>query len=271
MKIGIVSKIDTKKPLELARSVGRELLNLGHEVVYEESVALELGCRGIPLDLLNVDLLIVIGGDGSVLRAVRMMPIQIPILGINQGQVGFLTDLERDRISSCISSLKIPLSLEPRMRIEVESNGKNLGCALNEAVIVTYRPSKMLSFTVYVDGSRVEMFRADGLIISTPTGSTAYAMSAGGPIVDPKVEAILLVPIAPYVLSSRPLLFSASSQVRIELTSPQKDAILSLDGQEPYNLGDSASIVIKKAQNPALFVDIGRTFFEKVEQKLQQH
>ncbi|HJJ54704.1 MAG TPA: NAD(+)/NADH kinase [Methanocorpusculum sp.] len=271
MKICIVSKVDVKEPIELAQSIGWELSNLGHEVVYEDSIASELGYDGVSLADLKADLVFVIGGDGSVLRAVRLMKKQIPVLGINQGQVGFLTDLERDKVQECLSALKPPLVLDSRMRIAVSCEGRDLGCALNEAVIVTSRPSKMLSFTVYADDVPVDTFRADGLIVSTPTGSTAYAMSVGGPIVDPKVETILLAPIAPYLLSSRPILLSGSSTVRIEMTSQNKSAVLSLDGKDQYDIGERASIIIRKAETPALFVDIGRTFYEKVEQKLRQH
>ena len=270
MKICIVSKVDVKEPIELAQSVGWELSALGHTVVYEESVAAELGYAGVDLAGLDADLVFVIGGDGSVLRAVRMMNPQIPVLGINQGQVGFLTDVERDMVTEVLSSLHLPLNVDSRMRIAVSCDGRSLGCALNEAVIVTSRPSKMLSFDIYVNDCRIDTFRADGLIISTPTGSTAYAMSAGGPIVDPKVEAILLAPIAPYLLSSRPIILSAASCLRIEMTSQNKSAVISLDGKDQYDVGETASVTITKADQPALFVDIGRTFFEKVEQKLRQ-
>ena len=271
MKICIVSKIDAKEPLELAQSVGWELSNLGHEVVYEESTATELGYSGVALESLDADMLLVVGGDGSVLRAVRLMKKQVPVLGINQGQVGFLTDVEQEQLSACISGLKLPLKTEERMRISVECSGRDLGAALNEAVIVTLRPAKMLHFTVYSDNQKIDEFRADGLIISTPTGSTAYAMSAGGPIVDPKVEAFLLAPIAPYMLSSRPYLLSVQGELRIEMTSPQKSAILAIDGKDQYETGETATVCIRKAEEPARFVDIGRTFFEKVEQKLRQH
>ncbi|MDO5847887.1 MAG: NAD(+)/NADH kinase, partial [Methanocorpusculum sp.] len=163
MKICIVSKIDAKEPLELAQSVGWELSNLGHEVIYEESAAAELGYEGVSLESLDADMLLVIGGDGSVLRAVRLMKKQVPVLGINQGQVGFLTDVEREQLTACISGLKLPLRVEQRMRISVECNGRDLGAALNEAVIVTLRPAKMLHFTVYSDNQKIDEFRADGL------------------------------------------------------------------------------------------------------------
>ena len=270
MKICIVSKVESRDALDLAQSVGWELSNQGHEVVYEESVAAELGYSGVSLENLSADLVFVIGGDGSVLRAVRLMKDQIPVLGINQGRVGFLTDIEKDTVSTVFSGLKLPLAVDSRMRISVQCNERNLGSALNEAVIVTSRPSKMLSFNIFLDGRKIDSFRADGVIVSTPTGSTAYAMSAGGPIVDSGVEAILLVPIAPYMLSSRPYIFNSKSEVRIEVESV-KTGLLAIDGQDQYEIADQTTVIIRKADEPARFVDVGRTFFEKVEQKLREH
>lgn len=269
-KICIVSKIDSRGPLELAQSLGWALSDAGFEVVYEESVASELGYAGVALATLDADLLLVLGGDGSVLRAVRMMKKQIPVLGINKGQVGFLTDLEQEDILSRLREIiNNPIQLDPRMRIRIECNGRDCGAALNEAVIVTSRPAKILDFTVSVNGKAIDSFRSDGLIISTPTGSTAYAMSAGGPIVDPTIEAMLLVPMSPYMLSSRPYLLNPESEVEVTLTS-DKAALLVIDGQDQYEIGQSAKIIIKKEVARALFADIGRTFFEKVEQKLRQ-
>ena len=271
MKICIVSKIDSREPLELAQSLGWALSDKGYSVVYEESVAAELGYEGVSLKNLDADLLLVLGGDGSVLRAVRMMNTQVPVLGINQGHVGFLTDLERDNPDADLQALlESPLRLDSRMRLSIECNGRDCGAALNEAVIVTARPAKILDFSVSVNGKVIDSFRSDGLIISTPTGSTAYAMSAGGPIVDPAVEAMLLVPMSPYMLSSRPYLLNSDAEVTVTLCS-DKTALLVIDGQDQYEIGRSAKIVIRKAESPALFVDAGRTFVEKVEQKLRQH
>ncbi|HJJ27839.1 MAG TPA: NAD(+)/NADH kinase [Methanocorpusculum sp.] len=269
MKVCIVSKIDSKEVTDLAQSVGWMLHSFGHEVVYEESIASELGYTGVSLKSLAADLVLVIGGDGSVLRAVRLLSHQIPVIGINSGLVGFLTDIEQDHIEEKLRELALPLKTEERMRISVECNGRVLGCALNEAVIVTSRPAKILTFEVYIDGKRTGMFRSDGLILSTPTGSTAYAMSAGGPIVDSAMEAVLLVPLAPYMLSSRPYVIHPDSAVEVRLSSV-KPALLVIDGQDQFEIGESAVVTIRKAAEPALFVDVGRGFFDKVEQKLRQ-
>ena len=155
------------------------------------------------------------------------------------------------------------------MRISFSRDGVFVGDALNEALIVTTRPAKMLRFTILVDNVITEEFRADGLLVSTPTGSTAYAMSAGGPIVDPQIEGFLLVPLAPYLLSSRPHLISSRRRVEIMLES-DKPANLVLDGQATIELGTSSIIGVKKSASPALFVDVNRNFFEKVDNKLRK-
>ncbi len=123
-------------------------------------------------------------------------------------------------------------------------DGESLGTALNEALIVTTRPAKMLRFSIVIDGVVAEQFRADGLLISTPTGSTAYAMSAGGPIVDPRVQGFLLVPLAPYLLSSRPHLISSNRQLEVRLESA-KAANLVLDGQQTIDLGTASTIAVE--------------------------
>jgi NAD+ kinase len=167
-----------------------------------------------------------------------------------------------------LEQLAAGFETEQRMRIEISLDGAHLGTALNEAVIVTSRPAKMLRFSVLIDGVRSEQFRADGLLVSTPTGSTAYAMSAGGPLVDPWVEGILFVPIAPYMLSSRPHLISSARRIEIELEA-YKPAHMVIDGQAQFELEKDALLQFRRSASPALFVDVGRNFFEKVDKKLR--
>lgn len=214
------------------------------------------------------DLVIVIGGDGTILLTTQQMPVQVPLIGINYGEVGFLADIEPEDVTSFVSQLKKPLQLEARMRIELRINGKYIGTALNEALIVTDRPAKMLKFLIHINGKVAERFRADGLIISTPTGSTAYAMSAGGPIVDPRVEGFLMVPLAPFMLSNRPHLIDSSRTVSITLEAT-KPAKLVIDGQTEMHLETNCTIELSKSPSPALFIDAGQNFFEKINRKLR--
>jgi NAD+ kinase len=192
------------------------------------------------------------------------------VLGINWGEVGFLTDLEPDDARPFFKSIRTKgFEVSKRMRISIAVDGNNIGDALNEAVIVTSRPAKMLRFSVIIDGIQAEQLRADGLLVSTPTGSTAYAMSAGGPIIDPRIEGFLLVPLAPYHLYSRPHIISEQRELVIQLES-NKPAKLVIDGQRSLELMDEMKVHFKKSTDPALFVDVGKNFFYKVENKLRK-
>ncbi|MDV2482362.1 NAD(+) kinase [Methanoculleus sp. Wushi-C6] len=268
MKIVLVSRLDDPEALDYTASLARDLESLGHGVALEAGTARHLGREGIPFEEIAGDLVVVVGGDGSVLLTVHQMKKQVPVLGINWGEVGFLADLEPDEARAFFAGRKDNLQVEPRMRISLSVDGTWIGDALNEAVVVTDRPAKMLRFCVWVDGTSAERFRADGLLISTPTGSTAYAMSAGGPIVDPQIEGFLLVPLAPYMLSSRPHLISTRRNLEIALET-EKPAHLVIDGQSTFELEREATITVKMSEDPALFVATGKPFFEKVNHKLR--
>ena len=269
MKVLLVSRIDDDNAVRFAGELAMLLARAGHRVLPEGELGARLGMSGVTLQQSEADLAVVIGGDGSVLRTVQDLPRQVPILGINWGEVGFLAELERDEAVAFLSAMGTDLPVERRMRISLALNGTPIGAALNEAVIVTSRPAKMLRFTVDVDGVTAERFRADGMLVSTPTGSTAYAMSAGGPIVDPRIEGFLLVPLAPYMLSSRPTFISSERTLRITLES-EKPAQLVADGQKAWELQPGAVLDVGRSPDPALFVNVGKNFFEKVEQKLRR-
>lgn len=269
MKIKIIPRPDDGHAIRYARKLGTKLLDDGHFIWFEEGNHLNESFGLSPQEDANADIAVVIGGDGSVLHAVQSMQPQIPLVGINFGRVGFLADLESDDAYAFISELKPDsIETEPRMRIQIDVDGNVYNCALNEAVIVTDRPAKMLNFSVIVDGIPVETFRSDGLIISTPTGSTAYAMSAGGPIVDPKVKGFLLVPLAPFMLSSRPHLISSERNLSVQLES-DKPASLVIDGQFVEELHEKSLITVKESPEPALFVNVNENFFRKVDRKLR--
>jgi len=141
--------------------------------------------------------------------------------------------------------------------------------ATNEIALITASPAKMIEFEILVDGSLMEDFRADGVIIATATGSTAYAMSAGGPIVDPRVDAIVLVPMAPFKLSSRPWVMPGGSVIEVRLKLPEKEALVVVDGQSSTSVSSQDRIVISKAKTPARFVKVAEGgFYAKVKSKL---
>jgi NAD+ kinase len=268
MRLLLMSRIDSDETLAYTRVLGTDLTGAGFSVIYDTATARALGREGVPLASADPDAVVAIGGDGTILLCVQQMKVQHPLIGINRGEVGFLADLEPEEALSFLKKLRPGFPVERRMRIDLSINGEPLGTALNEAVIVTSRPAKMLRFSVMVDGVRAEQFRGDGLLISTPTGSTAYAMSAGGPIVDPRIEGFLLVPLAPYMLSSRPHMISSTRTLVVRLEA-SKPAHLVLDGQRTIDLGDEVTIEVTRSPDPAQFIDVNRNFFSKVEQKLR--
>ncbi|WFN35198.1 NAD(+)/NADH kinase [Methanogenium sp. S4BF] len=269
MKIKIIPRPDDVRAVRYARELGVKFLNDGQTIWFEQGNPLNESFHLSPLTDADADIAVVIGGDGSVLHAVQSMKPQVPLVGINFGRVGFLADLESDEAYAFIAQLHPEtMETEARMRVEISVDGKICGCALNEAVIVTERPAKMLQFSIIVDGIPVEEFRSDGLIISTPTGSTAYAMSAGGPIVDPKVKGFLLVPLAPFMLSSRPHLISSERNLAVQLDS-DKPASLVIDGQYAGELHNESLITVTASPEPALFINVRKNFFTKVDRKLR--
>ncbi|MBP2144980.1 NAD+ kinase [Methanofollis sp. W23] len=269
MKTLLISRIDIPEVLAYAAEVEALLLSYGYHVAIEGSTAIAMGREDEAewLDETDADIVVAIGGDGTVLLAVQKMRRQIPVIGINKGHVGFLAELESAEVPAFFRNLQRRMRLELRMRIALSIGDKYLGEALNEAVVVTARPAKMLKFTIVIDGVAVEEFRADGLVLATPTGSTAYAMSGGGPIVDPKFDGFLLVPLAPYMLSSRPHLIDSSRDLKIRLESA-KPAQLVLDGRGNVPIGTSVELTVRRAENPAVFIDAGKNFFLKVREKL---
>ena len=269
MKMVIVSRIDSREALTFAGEIKTVLENEGCDAVFDNDTALSLGVHGVSLADADADVVIVVGGDGTILRTIHQMRRPIPVIGVNWGEVGFLADLEPSETLEFVRNLHRGFSVEERMRISLSKDGTCLGDALNEALIVTTRPAKMLQFSIIIDGVTAEQFRADGLLISTPTGSTAYAMSAGGPIVDPRVQGFLLVPLAPYMLSSRPHLISSDRNLEVRLES-SKPANLVIDGQQTIKLGTSSIVEVRRSDNPARFVDVKRNFFEKVDNKLRK-
>jgi NAD+ kinase len=217
----------------------------------------------VKLSMIDVDLVISVGGDGTFLRVVSGMNIQRPILGVNFGTVGFLTDIEKDDAIETISELITShLNVEKRMRIDVLCEGKLIGTSLNE---ISFRSNtkSMAGFSIIIDGVVASQFKGDGLVISTATGSTAYAMSAGGPITDPCIQGFVIVPVAPYLLSSRPMIVHESRTILIKANY----GIMYIDGSM-YSQSPK-EITLRISYKPALIVDAGRNFFEKVNTKLK--
>jgi NAD+ kinase len=242
------------------------------EIFVDQDIASQIGWEGTSvseMETRKVDFIVSVGGDGTILRTIHKMADPVPILGINMGTLGFLVDVEPSDAAATLERLLSGFEADNRSRLAVLLNGKRLLPATNEVVLMTASPAKMIEFEIMVDGSLMEDFRADGVIIATSTGSTAYAMSAGGPIVDPRVDAIVLVPMAPFKLSSRPWVIPGRSTIEVKLKLPMKEALVVVDGQSTTTISADDSVVICKAETPARFVKVEQDgFYAKVKSKL---
>lgn len=196
------------------------------------------------------DLIIAIGGDGTMLSCSRLFgPRGIPILGINLGELGFLTDIAPDELTTkLIEVISGSHELDERFFLQTKIKGKRkYSIALNEVVIHSGAIAKMIEYDLYIDNQFVLRQKADGLIISTPTGSTAYSLSGGGPIVHPNLEVISLIPMFPHSLSSSPFVISAESQIKISIVGKDISSQLSLDSHDTISLEGESEIHIRKS------------------------
>jgi len=266
-KIGIVSRCEAGD-VQMVKAIIGEIPD-GVKIFLDPRTATKVGRHeSTPIASMNVDVLITVGGDGTILRALQLLSRPTPILGIDMGEIGFLADVSPKNARDVIRGVLRGFEVEERTRLAVFVNDKVLQPATNEAVIVTSRPAKILQFRVLVDGKELETTRADGLVLATPTGSTAYAMSAGGPIVDRKIDAFVVVPLAPFKLSARPWVVPAESEIEVKLLRAGKEALIVIDGQYTQKVTEKDRIRFTKAEVPALFVKTDRGFYEKIRDKL---
>jgi NAD+ kinase len=270
-RIGIASRCDKPEIIEMVRQI-LDRFSSKVKIFVSTHTAEVLGIEGIPVEKMRgegVELIISVGGDGTVLRNIAKMKDPLPILGINMGTLGFLVDVEPEGALETIEEVLYGFSYIERMRIDVFLNGKMLETATNEIAIMSAKPAKIIQFEVYVEDCLLDSMRADGVIFATPTGSTAYAMSAGGPIISPRVNAIVIVPVAPFKLSSRPWVIPSDSEITIRLSAPKKEAVIAIDGQTSYRIRPDDIVKLKRSKFPARFVKItDACFYERVQRKL---
>jgi NAD+ kinase len=224
----------------------------------------------------KTELLIVLGGDGTLLSAARALHGQkVPILAVNLGGLGFLTSVTLDELYPLLEQVLVgEHRIGERMMLEAEilRSGKaaERQCALNEAVANKAALARMLDFDVFVDERHVGRYRADGIIVATPTGSTAYSLAAGGPIIQPDLDAFVITPICPHMLTNRPLVIPDTSRVELDFTAAQEPVYLTLDGQIGFQLEPKDHVVITKSSTKVNFVRPPRkTYYEVLRNKLR--
>ncbi|MGI6537411.1 MAG: NAD(+)/NADH kinase [Caldicoprobacterales bacterium] len=221
------------------------------------------------------DLILVLGGDGTILQSSRKAAeFQKPILGINIGHLGFLAEAEMTNLSSILDALSSKsFDIDRRMMLEVQlkREGKivNKSLALNDVNIYKGSYSRMIHLNLWIDGEFVNYYAADGLLISTPTGSTAYSLSAGGPIIYPGMECMLVTPVCPHTLTSRPIVADASSIIEVEGTNKSRNVIVTVDGQEAVPLQTGDRIIVFKSKFETQLIRIfGYSFYHLLRSKL---
>lgn len=247
-------------PMDIARAAGED----------------ELGCEG-PEWAAGSEFVIALGGDGTILEvAKRIAPAETPVLGVNLGHLGFLTEIELpDLYDTLPRFLRGEYFVEQRMmlRADVVNSGlkKTDFLVLNEAAIAKGPFARMIALDLFINDTYVDTYPADGLIISTPTGSTAYSLSAGGPIVSPAIDVIVITPICPHTLYSRSLVVSRSERVRVALRRPHAETMMTIDGQAGYAVQSGDEVLFSPAREMTRLVRVaGWSFYEVLRKKMKE-
>ncbi|WP_027363441.1 NAD(+)/NADH kinase [Desulfotruncus alcoholivorax] len=225
----------------------------------------------------RADCLIVLGGDGTLLHSARLAaPFGVPIFGVNLGRLGFLTEVDIPHIHLALERLLAgQYTIEERMMLEAgvirEGQPYEPVTGLNDAVITKGGFARLIVLDTFVDGQHFNTYYADGVIVATPTGSTAYSLSAGGPLVVPHLDLMVVTPICPHALWARPLVIAAGSEVRVTLLSRQGEVMLTMDGQHGMRLNYGDIVKVRRAEHRAKFIKLNnRTFFNILREKLKE-
>lgn len=225
----------------------------------EDARALDMARVADPRPVAEADVLLSLGGDGTMLRSVRLLEgAAVPLLGVNLGSLGYLTEVEPDHLEDALAKFAAGATsgkwtLDERMMLDVAVNGRRVGRALNEAVVEKAESGHTVRLLARIDGEPFTYYAADGLIVATPTGSTAYSLSARGPIVSPRHRAMLLTPVSPHMLFDRTLVLDPSEVIEIEVTG-HRLAELTLDGQATVSLDDGDVVRCEPSDATANFV-----------------
>jgi NAD+ kinase len=258
-RVGVVAKVGSASAARLAATLEQALRRRGRTVLLDTETAGQLGRPGgVPRSRIarETDLVFVLGGDGTLLSVARGAPSGTPLLGVNLGTLGFLSGLARKEALARLDEVLAGRFREDRRRrMDVSiSRGPHHGRyrVLNDAVLNREALARISTFTVALDGRLVAEFRADGVIVSTPTGSTAYNLSAGGPILHPALPAIVITPICPHTFGQRPLVVSNTTRIRIRVLGPERrdgGVYLTLDGQEGFPVLPGSPIDVRSSSS----------------------
>jgi NAD+ kinase len=283
--VGIVAKAHLHEATTHLLAIGSWLHEHGVEAVFEEATAALMSAPGshrvaAKADLVGlVDMVVILGGDGTLLSmadAIAAAGASIPILGVNFGSLGFLTEVTLPELyPSLDAALAGRAPIEERMMLRSTTARRRAPFAshvvLNDVVVTKSARARMIDLSVSVGDEFVTRVKADGLIVATPTGSTAYNLAAGGPIVQPNVDALVLTPIAPHTLTNRPIVIPAASVVRVQpRLEPRDEIYVTFDGQAGFQLEEGDAITVCRAEHPLRLIrPTTRSYFQVLRQKLK--
>jgi NAD+ kinase len=283
--VGIVAKSHLRQATPHLVEIGAWLRGRGIATVYETATAALMpsadGYQVVEKASMvdAVDMLVVLGGDGTLLSMADCIATaggSVPILGVNFGSLGFLTEVTLPELYPALeTALSGHARIEERLmlRSKTERQGRThaIHIALNDVVITKAARSRMIDLSISVGGEFVTRVKADGLIVASPTGSTAYNLAAGGPIVQPQVDALVITPIAPHTLTNRPIVITASSTVRVQpLMEPRDEVFVTFDGQAGFQVQQGDEITVCRAELPLRLIRPStRSYFEILRQKLK--
>ena len=279
-KVGVVVKPNNSEAFRTACELSEWLVSRGIEFVGEPCVWSENPEDGLESwgeELAeNADMIVVLGGDGTMISAARMVgDHEVLVLGINYGSLGYLTDFRIEEMTPAIEMiLRGEYEIDPRVMLRAEhwrgDEKLDEGRVLNDVVINKAALARIIEIEMNLDGRFVNSFRADGLIVATPTGSSAYNLSAGGPIVYPSMNAIVVTPICPFTLTNRPIVVPDVAEIELHLLNENEGVVLTLDGQIGHTLHSSDRVRIRKSRMPFLLVQPpNRNYFDVLRNKLK--
>ncbi len=282
--IALIGKYHSPEIAESIRLLAKYLHERGMTVLIEEETALNLGSQ-IELRTwasgnfawlgAHSDMAIVVGGDGTMLNAARQLArYRVPLVGVNQGRLGFMTDIARSDMLTCMDDLldgrfvpEVRMLLDAEILRDERSVFANL--ALNDVVVDKGATGRMIEFELFIDGEFIYHLRSDGLIVATSTGSTAYALSANGPILHPQVSAIALVPLCPHALTNRPIIVNDRADIELRVTHAE-DPRVHFDGQVTLDLNPGDSVRLRRSEYTICFLHPpGYSYFAMLRQKLR--
>lgn len=282
MKIAIIVNLTKEKAITCAARIIEILSSAGAELVMPSECApwfkdSEVTFAETVEKLFEIcDLAVTVGGDGTIIHAAKFAArAAVPLIGVNVGRLGFAADVEPEEIEDLKKLVSGAYITEERLLLEIEvqkPSGSSRYLAVNDAVVTHGQLSKIVDFNLSLNGEAISQYRADGLLFSTPTGSTAYSLSAGGPILSPTMECILMTPVCPHSLFSRSVVFNADSSLCVRVKIPSNcSCMLSIDGEKNIEITEADRVYIRRSALKLKLLSIeNRNFYRKLNEKLKE-